>query len=91
MAILEDVKLALRLSNDVYDSEITSIIAAAKIDLEEGGAANTDDTDDLVKRAIILYSKANFGMNNPDMEKFDKMYTKLKITMALTETYQGGA
>jgi len=90
MAILAEVKLALRSSNTAFDSEITDIIAACKIDLAEAGAENTDDTDALVKRAIILYAKANFGMANPDMEKYQKAYDKLKIKMALTETYKTG-
>lgn len=90
MAILDDVKLALRVSNAAFDGEITDIIAAAKIDLTEAGAANTDDTDSLVKRAIILYAKANFGMANPDMEKYQKAYDRLKITMALTADYKTG-
>lgn len=88
MAILDDVKLALRVTNVAYDGEITDIIAACKIDLKEGGAANTDDTDALVRRAIILYSKANFGMANPDMEKYQKAYDNIKTMMALTEDYQ---
>lgn len=90
MPILDDVKVALRQTGTAFDGEITDIIAAAKIDLTEAGAENTDDTDSLVKRAIILYAKANFGMANPDMEKYQKAYDRLKITMALTETYQTG-
>jgi hypothetical protein len=88
MAILDEVKLALRISSTAFDTEITDIIASAKIDLTEAGAENTDDTDSFVKRAIILYSKANFGMANPDMEKYQKAYDRLKITMALSEEYQ---
>ena len=90
MAILEDVKLALRESTTNFDGEITDIIAASKIDLTEAGAANTDDTDPLVKRAIILYAKANFGMANPDMQKYQDAYDKLKILMGLSEEYQTG-
>ena len=88
MAILDQVKVALRTTSSAFDDEITGIIAACKIDLTEGGAANTDDTDALVLRAIILYAKANFGMANPDMEKYQKAYDRLKILMALTEEYQ---
>jgi hypothetical protein len=90
MAILQEVKLALRISNNAFDSEITDIIDACKIDLVEAGAENTDDTDALVKRAIILYAKANFGMANPDMEKYQKAYDRLKITMALSGEYKTG-
>lgn len=91
MAILTDVKLALRQDNDTFDDEITDIIAACKIDLFESGAENTDDTDALVKRAIILYAKANFGLSNPDMEKYQKQYDNLKILMGLSAEYQTGS
>lgn len=91
MAILQEVKLALRISNSAFDTEIQDIIDACKIDLVEAGAENTtDDTDALVKRAIILYAKANFGMANPDMEKYQKAYDRLKITMALSGEYKTG-
>lgn len=90
MAIRDDVKLALRVSNSSFDGEIDDIIAACKIDLVEAGAENTDEADALVKRAIILYAKANFGMANPDMEKYQKAYDRLKITMALSGEYKTG-
>lgn len=91
MAILDEVKVAVRTttSDTGITAEITEIIAAAKLDLMTGGVTNTDDTDALVKRAIILYAKANYGMANPDMEKYQKAYDRLKITMALTTTYGG--
>ena len=90
MSILTDVKQALRTTSTEFDAEeLTDIVAAAKLDLNSGGVTNTDDSDSLVKRSIILYAKANFGMANPDMEKYQKAYDRLKITMALTTTYGG--
>lgn len=91
MAILDEVKVAVRTttSDAGITNEIEQIIAAAKLDLMTGGVTNTDDTDALVKRAIILYAKANYGMANPDMEKYQKAYDRLKVTMALTTTYGG--
>lgn len=90
MALLDDVKIALRVNNTAFDDEIIDIIAAAKLDLTEAGAINTDETDKLVKRAITLYAKANFGMANPDMEKYQKAYERLKVTMSLCTTYKTG-
>ena len=89
MAILDDVKLALRLKSTAYDGEINGIIAAAKLDLEGPGvaAANIDDTDEFIKRAIIIYAKANFGMANPDMDKYDKAYDKIKTHLATNKSY----
>ena len=90
MALLDDVKIALRVNNTAFDDEIIDIIAAAKLDLTEAGAINTDETDKLVKRAITLYAKSNFGMANPDMEKYQKAYERLKVTMSLCTTYKTG-
>lgn len=89
MAILNDVKLALRIKSTAYDTEITDIIAAAKLDLKGAGVAegNIIDTDEFIKRAIVVYAKANFGMANPDMEKYDKAYDKIKTHLATSLDY----
>ena len=90
MAILTDVKTVLRISNTAYDTEITDLIAAAKADLILTGVlaikAN-DDTDTLIKRAITVYAKANFGLNNPDSEKLQKSYDSLKCHLSLSQEY----
>jgi hypothetical protein len=90
MALLDDVKLALRISNTSYNSEITDLIEAAKLDLILSGVVNDDYTDSLLKRAIVIYCKANFGMSNPDSEKFQKSYDLLKSHLSLAADYNGG-
>lgn len=88
MAILDSVKLALRISNSSFDvEEITPIIDACKADLKQSGVVVVDDNEALTKRAIILYAKANFGMENPEMEKYQKAYDRLKTLMALSVKY----
>jgi uncharacterized phage protein (predicted DNA packaging) len=88
--MLDDVKTALRISNAAFDSEITDLISAARSDLILSGIlANkaNDDTDPLIKRAIIVYVKANFGWNNPDAERLQQSYNMLKIHLALSQEY----
>ena len=58
--MLEDVKDALRVSGDDLDDEIDGLIDAAKLDLLIAGV-RVDDTDPLIKRAVIIYCKAHFG------------------------------
>lgn len=82
--MLNQVKLALRISNDVFDDEITSIIEAAKLDLTVGGVELTDTSDPLIKRAIILYAKANYGLSNPDSDKYDDAYHNLREKLAIS-------
>jgi uncharacterized phage protein (predicted DNA packaging) len=92
MALLNDVKLSLRISNTAYDTEITDLIAAAAMDLELTGVdGDTIDSQDLlIKRAIMLYVKANFGYNNPDAERLQKSYDMLKAHLSLSEEYKIG-
>lgn len=88
MAVLDEVRLALRITNTAYDTEITRLIDAAKLDLATGGVETVDDGDQLTLSAIILYAKANFGMANPDMDRYQKSYNALKITLGISLTYK---
>ena len=90
MPILDDIKIALRISNTAYDSEINDLIAAARADLRLSGILESvvnDDTDPLIKRAITVYVKANFGWNNPDSEKLQQSYAMIKGHLALSQEY----
>jgi len=94
MAILDDARKALRMSNIALDSEITDLIDGARQDLILSGILSTktnDDTDPLIKRAIIIYTKANFGFDNPDAERLQKSYDSLKMSLALSTDYTGDA
>ena len=81
--LLDEVKTALRISadNTVFDSEIVTLIDAARLDLIQAGVKpdkveNTDDA--LIKRAIITYCKAHFGYDNPEADGFNDAYVMLK-------------
>lgn len=91
MAILDDVKVALRIASatTAYDSEISDLIAAAKSDLGLSGvlSEHISDTDILIKRAIITYVKANFGWDNPDADRLQKAYDLLKMHLTLSTDY----
>lgn len=88
--MLEEVKVALRVTSNRFDGEITTLIDACKIDLSIAGVTVLDETDPVIKRAIILYTKANFGYDNPDSDKFQKSYDLLKCSLALAGDYNGG-
>lgn len=90
MALLDDIKLTLRISNTAFDSEITDLISAARSDLKLSGVLESkvnDDTDPLIKRAVVVYCKANFGWNNPDAERLQQSYNMLKSHLALSQEY----
>ena len=93
MAILDDCRKALRISNTTLDSEINDLISSARQDLMLVGITSikaNNDTDDLIKRAITIYVKANFGYDNPDSERLQRSYDSLKMSLALSTDYNGG-
>lgn len=60
--LLEKVKMAVRITSDAYDSELTDLIEAAKIDLGIAGVVVPEEIDAIVNRAICTYCKMNFGV-----------------------------
>lgn len=58
---------------------------------EEGGEPTQPDDiivfDSLIKRAITLYVKANFGWDNPDAERLQQSYLMLKQHLSLSGDY----
>jgi len=89
MALLDDVKQALRVSGAALDTEIQDLIDAAKADLRLTGVHpdRIVDTDPLIKRAITVYCKAHFGYDNPEAERFQQSYDMLKAHLTLSQEY----
>ena len=88
--MLVSVKDALRVSGADLDGEIQDLIDGAKADLNLSGVAKTKiiDTDPLIKRAIILYCKAQFGYDEPKIaDRFQQSYTSLKHHLTLSAEY----
>ncbi len=91
--MLDDLKLMLRISIDTYDDEISGLVEAAEADLALAGIAGEkiEGKDALIKRAIGIYVKANFGWNNPDSAKLQESYEMLRSHLALSAEYRGDA
>jgi hypothetical protein len=92
MAMLDDVKKALRISltTTAFDGEVGDLIAAARDDLRLSGTLETkvnDDADTLIKRAITVYCKANFGYDNADAARFQEFYDSIKRHLTLSQEY----
>jgi len=75
--MLEKIKLSLRLITEEFNTEIESLIAACKRDLNVGGVKNIDEEDPLILRAITLYCKGHFGYADIG-EKYLQAYESLK-------------
>lgn len=93
MPLLKDVKDANRIvSNDEgIEGELQDLIEAALLDLSLSGvsveAITEDPVDPLIKRAVILYTKANFGFGNDDFDRFQQSYVMLKQHLCLSGDY----
>ena len=71
--MLSKVKLALRITTNAFDSELTDLIAAAQLDLGVAGVIVPTTIDELVTRAIITYCKMSFGLPE-DYDRLKKSY-----------------
>lgn len=95
MTFFDSVKAALRVStsDEGITNEITDIVAAAQADLRGVGVriadvmpGETNVTDPLIRRAVVLYTKAHFGFAD-DQEKYLRTYEALKVFLSLTDEY----
>ena len=86
MTILEKVRMALRITTEAFDDELTDMIEAAKLDLGVAGVVLPSKANALVNRAIITYCKANFG-NPEDQEKFKASYDEQKSQLSNATGY----
>ena len=92
--ILNDVKLALRLTTDAYDNQLNALISAALADLGIAGVTSpisdgedTAPTDDpLVKTAVITYCIVHFG-SPADYDRLKKSYDEQKAQLSMATGY----
>ena len=86
MSTLDNVKMALRITTTAYDSELTYLIAAAKLDLGVAGVIVPESLDALVERAIITYCKLHFGIPD-DAERLKRAYDEQKAQLVTATGY----
>ena len=84
--LLAPVKLALRITTDAFDSEITDLIEAAKLDMGVAGVQLPSELNTLVGQAVITYCKMNFG--DPDnYDRWKKSYDEQKAQLVTCTGY----
>lgn len=84
--MLEMVKTALRIKTTAYDSELTYLIEAAKLDLGIAGVVLPAELDDIVKRAIITFCKMSFGLPE-DYDRLKMSYDEQKAQLVTATGY----
>ena len=84
--MLSKVKLALRITTDTFDSELTDLIAAAELDLGIAGVSYPEAIDELIGRAIITFCKMSFGLPE-DYDRLKKSYDEQKAQLVTATGY----
>ena len=83
--MLEAVKLALRITTDIFDSELSDMIQAAFADLKIVGIENPE-YDPFIKRAVITYCRVYFGEPD-DFERMKAAYDEQKAQLITATGY----
>ena len=83
---LDKVKMALRITTPAYDSELTDLIEAAKLDMGIAGVLLPSSLDELCDRAIITYCKMHFGLPE-DADRLKRSYDEQKAQLVTATGY----
>lgn len=94
MALLDDVKVAVRVVSSAYDTELTDLIKAALKDMGitdiKTALLVETNPDPLIKRAVITYCKINFGYAQLNEDQYDRLkaaYDEQKAQMLMSSGY----
>lgn len=84
--MLTKVKIALRITSEVFDTELTDLIAAAQLDLGIAGVTLPAELDAIVSTAIITYCKCHFGQPT-DYDRLKLSYDEQKAQLSMATGY----
>ena len=82
--------LRITTNDTVIETEITTLIKACQRDLIRNGITPSlayDLKDSLIEMAVLLYLKAEFGLDNKNYDKFRSSYEELRTELSLTDDY----
>ena len=80
MALIDNCKMAMRVTTTAYDTEIQSYIEAAQLDLGIAGVEIPQTADALVEKAILTYVRMSFGSPS-DFDRLKASYDEQKAQM----------
>ena len=84
--MLEKVKLALRITTNAFDTELSALIESAKLDLGIAGVEIPADIDSICEVAVITYCKLHFG--EPDnYDRLKASYDEQKAQLSMATGY----
>ena len=86
MVTLNEVKTALRISTDDFDTEISALMDAGQKDLGIAGVVIPEADNNLVNLAVITYVKCHFG-NPENYDRLKKSYDEQKAQLQMATGY----
>lgn len=88
LTLLQKTKLALRITVDAYDSDLTDLINAAKLDLGIAGVTLPSSLDAICERAIITYCKVHFSaLTDGEYARLKAAYDEQKAQLVTATGY----
>lgn len=74
--INDKVKLALRISHDLLNGEITDVIASARAELKRAGVSSekAESDDEIIETAIKTYALAYYSSDVKDAERYQESF-----------------
>lgn len=86
--MLNKVKAALRITVNNYDAELTTLIAAAQLDLGIAGVELPAELDAICERAVITYCKVHFSaLSDGEYARLKVSYDEQKAQLATATGY----
>lgn len=85
-ALVASAKTWLRITSSTVEDEIKQVMEACLIDLKNAGVVTIDPDDAMIKQALKLHLKSQFGYDS-EADRFGQSYEFLKNSLALSGDY----
>ena len=85
-ALITSAKLALRITTDAFDDQVSDLLEAALLDLGVAGVVVPDTIDAIVKQAAITYVRLHFGQPD-DYDRLKASYDEQKAQLSMCSGY----
>jgi hypothetical protein len=91
VALLDSIKLVIRVDGTMLDSDIQDTINACKADLKLAGIIEEKilESDPIILRTIKLFCKSEYSSNENESARFREAYQALRNHLALSIDYTG--
>ena len=85
MSLLDDVRVALRVTSTMTDTEVQILIDSALEDMRRVGIRDElleqDGLDPMCHTAVLMYCKALYGFDNSEGSRFLDVYKMITTSM----------